>query len=80
MRRSNAPCSGRVSNGLTHISIAFSIYKQCPAQACRLRWPNHLEDPMLRLTWTTFGLALVGVCLLVARTAATDLLTSLFTR
>jgi hypothetical protein len=28
---------------------------------------------MLRLTWTTFGLALVGVCLLVARTAAVEL-------
>jgi len=40
----------------------------------------HLEGPMLRLTWTTFGLALVGVCLLVARTAAADLLASLLTR
>ena len=74
------PVPAAYPTGLTHISIAFSIYEQCPAQACRLRWPNHLEDPMLRLTWTTFGLALVGVCLLVARTAATDLLTSLFTR
>ena len=27
---------------------------------------------MLRLTWTTFGLALLGVCLLVARTRAAD--------
>jgi hypothetical protein len=35
---------------------------------------------MLRLTWTSFGLALVGVCLLVARTAAADLLISLATR
>ena len=35
---------------------------------------------MLRLTWTTFGLALLGVCLLVARTRAAGLLDSLLTR
>jgi hypothetical protein len=34
---------------------------------------------MLRLTWTTFGLALVGVCLFVARTTAAEL-ASLLTR
>ena len=35
---------------------------------------------MLRLTWTTFGLALVGVCLLVARTNAADSILALPTR
>jgi hypothetical protein len=35
---------------------------------------------MLRLTWKTLGLALVGVCLFVARTGAADYLASLLTR
>jgi hypothetical protein len=85
--RSLAECGGRTAAARARLPLSefLSLLTATFTGNDRLRhagcpWAVHLEGPMLRLTWTTFGLALVGVCLLVARTAAADLLASLLTR